>query len=324
LKQKERLFILLEILKTMILLVVAIGILFGIAWFGWSFYNNLFTRVPDIIVPSVVNKDIIEARNKLEKVGLIIETEDKYSENTPKGMIISQKPESGKKVKKGRKIIVVVSLGTEMVNVPNLKGLSSRDGEMKLKDVGLKFSIKQEIPHDNIPAGKIISQFPAALTIVSKNTPVKVIISRGKETPVEVPDMIGKTLEDTKNLLEKRGLNIGKIIWIEDTRFKAGTVVTQVPPAKGKLPPGSLISLEVVAGKNLDNVYFQQDLIKVMVPESQDEVLVSIFVTDRYGKSKLYEGYHKSEDKFDVTVSTTGGGMLEIFFNDKLGSKAEL
>jgi serine/threonine-protein kinase len=325
--KKRNIRIFLNFLLSIIALLVVIVTIVSITYIGWNFYNDLFGKVTDISVPSVINMDIIEARQKIKQAGLEIETQQKYSDTVPKDMIIFQKPEEGRKVKIGRKVFVIVSLGCELVNVPNLKGLPSRDGEIKTNELGLKYLVEKEESHETLPKGMVIKQNPPALSQVPRNTTVQVILSSGPAIPVEVPDLIGLTLADARTAIENAGFSPGKIVWLEDNRFKPGMILTQLPPAKEKLRTGSLISLEVTADKYPENkIFFQQDLLTIMVPKSDTDkdVEVEIVVSDRFSTGKVYHAFHKGGEKIEISVSSLGSGHVEIFFDGTLEVKAEL
>ncbi len=325
--KKRNIKIFLNFFISIIALLVVIVTIVSITYIGWNFYNDVFGKVTDISVPSVINMDIIEARQKLKQAGLEIETQQKYSDTVPKDMIIFQKPEAGRKVKVGRKIFVIVSLGCELVNVPNLKGLPSHDGEVKLNELALKYLVEKEESHETIPKGMIIEQNPPALSQVPRNTTVQVILSSGPAVPVDVPDLIGLTLADARTAIENSGFSLGKIVWLEDTRFKPGMILTQLPTAKEKLKTGSLISVEVTADKYPENkIYFQQDLLTIMVPKSDTdkEVEIEVVVSDRFSTGKVYHAFHKSGEKIEITVSSLGNGHVEIFFDGALEVKADL
>ncbi|MEQ8170962.1 MAG: PASTA domain-containing protein, partial [Candidatus Eremiobacterota bacterium] len=175
-KKRSNVKIFLNFFISIIALLIVIVTIATITHIGWNFYNDVFGKVTDVSVPSVINMDIIEARQKLKQAGLEIETQQKYSDTVPKDMIIFQKPEAGRKVKIGRKVFVIVSLGCELVNVPNLKGLPSHDGEVKINELGLKYLVEKEEAHENIPKGMITEQNPPALSHVPRNTTVQVIL----------------------------------------------------------------------------------------------------------------------------------------------------
>jgi eukaryotic-like serine/threonine-protein kinase len=323
--KKKDIKILLGSFISIIALLIVIGTLVAIILIGWNFYRDLFGKVSDVTVPSVINIDIVEAQKKIKESGLDIEIQQKYSDTVPKDMIFLQKPDGGRKVKAGRKVFVTVSLGGELVTVPILKGMASRDAEIKLTELGLKYIVEKEQTHETLKKGMIVEQNPVPLSQVPRNTTVQVILSSGPAVPADVPDLIGLPLADARAAIENTGFLVGKIVWIEDTRFKPGMVLTQVPSAKEKIKTGSLISLEVTVDKYPENkVFFQQDLLTITVPKSDKDVEVDVIVTDRFSRSKVYHAFHKGGEKIQLSVSSLGNGKVEILFNGVLEARADL
>ncbi|NMC28264.1 MAG: Stk1 family PASTA domain-containing Ser/Thr kinase, partial [Syntrophomonadaceae bacterium] len=81
--------------------------------FSGMFYmmaGNLFGQ--EVVVPAIVGMDIKQAESELDKLDLVMNIVARQAdEKVPADAIISQDPISGRKVKSGREINVVISLG---------------------------------------------------------------------------------------------------------------------------------------------------------------------------------------------------------------------
>lgn len=134
-----------------------------------------------IFVPNLVGKTESEVRSLLDEQGLSLEIEKEiYSDSVAKGKIISQDTESGKKVKKGDTVYVVISKGTEKVSVPNLRGVSESSAKSKLSSAKLNSKVKYEYSN-SVAKGKVILQSVSSGTKVEKGTSVTITISKGKK-----------------------------------------------------------------------------------------------------------------------------------------------
>ena len=92
----------------------------------------------EVVVPDITERSMEEAKGILTETGLgmILESE-LYDPVVPEGYIMSQKPQAFSGVKKGRRIRVVVSKGSEQLTVPDLtRGISLRTAEIELKSGG--------------------------------------------------------------------------------------------------------------------------------------------------------------------------------------------
>ncbi|KUK10051.1 MAG: Serine/threonine protein kinase with PASTA sensor(S) [Clostridia bacterium 41_269] len=144
---------------------------------------------PELVtVPSLYNKSIDEAREILEELGLELAepVSEGYSDDVPEGFIYRQIPSPGKKVPKGTEVIVYVSQGSKEITVPDLTGLTLEKARAKLEEQGLTLDADiQWAESDEYERGIVIDQNPKPGASVSKNTAVKVTLSRGRESEEE-------------------------------------------------------------------------------------------------------------------------------------------
>ena len=104
-----------------------------------------------IDVPDLRGRTAEQTGELLSGGGLTIETvEERFDPRVPAGAIISQTPAAGAVTKRNRKIRVVVSLGTEVLTVPDFTGQTERKAiAMALVDRALRW---EELGEDNTGA----------------------------------------------------------------------------------------------------------------------------------------------------------------------------
>src|SRR3989304_4219961 len=94
----------------------------GGAWGAWRSVSAYFT-VAEVEVPKLVGLPLAEARGAAQRAGIALAAETRaHSATVPVDAIVSQNQPPGKRVKAGRVINVVVSLGREMIAGPDLVG----------------------------------------------------------------------------------------------------------------------------------------------------------------------------------------------------------
>ncbi|MBQ9358337.1 MAG: PASTA domain-containing protein [Abditibacteriota bacterium] len=132
------------------------------------------------VVPDVVGLGESEAVSTLENAGFLVQRNDPtYSEEYKEGLIIFQKPEGGKKLKKGDTVTIQASRGNEFVVMPDVIGRDKSEAADIIFGAGLKVSkIKGEYS-DTVPENCVISTNPEAALSVSKDTEVDMVISYG-------------------------------------------------------------------------------------------------------------------------------------------------
>lgn len=133
-----------------------------------------------VVVPGVVGMFESDARQSLEKTGLVIELGPDRDAPLPMGAIAEQHPQPGAKVKRGTK--VQVRLSTGMVEVPGLTGRSRTEAEQMLRATGLDSIIFTSEYSDEIEFGRVIGTEPKAGARVRIRTPVRVRIANGLAT----------------------------------------------------------------------------------------------------------------------------------------------
>ncbi len=201
-----------------------------------------------VLMPSLVGKNVDDARNALFDVGLVPKVEYQESDTVASGVVISQETPSGTQVEKGGEVTLIASSGTEGVTMPDVTGSSFEQANSTLAASGFIVN-KVEEPSDTVEAGKVISQSPSAGTKVPKGSAIVVKVSSGKEDKkVKVPDFVGKTEEDAIILAIENGIKIDKIEKVHSNDQPAGNICYQNPAVGSYVDAGSSISVQVSLG----------------------------------------------------------------------------
>lgn len=118
------------------------------------------------------------ADQMLEKYLYLVNVGAVYSDEIPAGCIISQEPEAGSRLNQNSNIQVVLSLGRELMNVPDVQYKSQEEAEEMLRNNGLVAEIRQE-SSTTVAAGNVIRQDIEAGTKLEKGETVVIYISTG-------------------------------------------------------------------------------------------------------------------------------------------------
>ncbi|MEE9554423.1 MAG: PASTA domain-containing protein, partial [candidate division Zixibacteria bacterium] len=171
------------------------------------------TRVPDI-----VDLTLRAAEAKLQEAGLgTIKGNEEFDPERPKGSVISQRPEGGSIVKKGRRVILTISKGSASATVPKIEGYSLREARFLLEKEGLQPGGIIWLTDDTKPDGVIISTVPSDGTVMKLNAEVELLVNR-RETDimVTVPVLVGLDLELAKIIAEDNFLLVGELTMMVD------------------------------------------------------------------------------------------------------------
>lgn len=200
-----------------------------------------------ISVPNVIGESLGQAQLALNKKNLKYEViKRQFDIKQKKGTVLRQIPAPGRLIKENRMIYLTVSEGIEEITTPDLYNLSVRQARVELVNSGLALGSISETNSDNEEAGLIVSQNPLKNTKLNYNDKVNIIVSKGSENQLILPDFKTLTLDEVKEKLSSMGLKVGSIITIEDETFQDGTVIGQFPLPGEVVIINSYIDLEVV------------------------------------------------------------------------------
>ncbi|MBM7623313.1 Stk1 family PASTA domain-containing Ser/Thr kinase [Sporohalobacter salinus] len=288
----------------------------------FSYYQvTNYLEVPVVEVPNLVDKDLKTARQILEKKGLHLKVYNRnYNNNVPEDHIISHHPESGKKVKKNRKISVVVSKGAKLTKIPDVIGERLREAKILIEEADLEVGEVNYVFSDRIKKGLIIDQSPSSKKEVKVDTKVDLIISKGKEAEaIEAPKLVGLSEKNAKSKLRNLNLIIGKVKYKKSLNYFEGKVMKQEPKPGSEIVPGSPVNLVISKGiRNPYNSEVHEFKIRVNINPGEKDQRVKIIVRDDNGRRIIYNQIHHPGDLVDKRIISVGSTVVKVYINDKL------
>ncbi len=207
------------------------------------------TKVSDVVGLPISEAKQILLDNGLEPKEAEYKTDKRYKTGT----VILQNPIAGSEVKYGRGIYLTISGGEELVNVPNLRGKSTREASFNLERCGLRIGSISYEPSDDIFPNTIIRQGIQANKKVSSGSQIDIVISQGRSTDMRsVPDVSSKTLTEAEKALTNNGFKIGKITYQVNQDLLPNTIIDQSPRAGVFMQFGTVIDLVVAQKTEID------------------------------------------------------------------------
>ena len=202
------------------------------------------------MVPTLHGLEIADATERLRQVGLLIEKSgDRMDPVVPEGKIVSQDPAEGSRLKRNRKVRVLISLGKEVLKVPELVGQPARRAQIGLTQSGLKLGQIAYVTSAASDSDRILAQEPPPGTQKSREASVDILVSKGSRSRVWVmPDVQGRDLPTVTRLFSLAGIRITNVRR-ETAKGDAppGVILQQFPPSGYPLKEGDSISLVVSA-----------------------------------------------------------------------------
>ena len=204
-------------------------------------------KVEKSYMPTVLNMSESDAKSILNNMslGLNIQVQDKPSDTVAKGLVAATSPAAGAEIRQGNTVIIYISSGREIkpVTVPNFVGMTEEKANLEAQKLGLVVGVSSSEYSDK-PAGTVIRQSISATTEAKTGDNIYFTISLGpNNTMVDVPDVIGKSLNAAKSELEAAGFTVA-VQW--QGQEGANEIVIGCTP-DGSAEKGSTITITVTS-----------------------------------------------------------------------------
>lgn len=211
----------------------------------WTY--SVFFKLPQVVVPLVEGKTIKEAEKILKTKGLKLKVKSRvYDPKVEPGLIISQNPDAGEKLEKGKTVEVKVSKGEKLIEVPDLTGKTQPEAAEILLGLGLKIgSISKEF--SEFDEDTIITTNPKMGEKVPEGTPVDLVISQGIELVI-VPDVKGMNVDEATQTIIQKGLKYSLNFEYNDDEVGVNRVIRQNPSYGEEVNEDTVVILVVSRG----------------------------------------------------------------------------
>ena len=243
------------IVRNLLLAAVILGVLVFGAYMG---LGALTHHGRELEVPDLTNMRADEARRTAEREGLRIEVVDSvYIRRMGRGLVYSQNPKPGGKVKKGRKIrLTINSVTPKKVQMPNLVGYSMRQAKAELGSRGLvlgKLIYVNDMATNNVLRQLLRNREIRPGTSVESGTTIDLVVGLNPEdNETYVPNVTGLKYLRAVDVIHDNSLNIRKLNFDESVKTYSDSldavVVRQGPEGSSlPIPLGSEVTLYLSA-----------------------------------------------------------------------------
>ena len=189
-------------------------------------------------VPSVAGQNYVAAKKILEDRGFDVVVQDSiYIDSIAKQAVIRQIPDADAIVKHGRTIYLTINRTIPpQVEMPNLAGFSIKSAEMYLVSMGLKMgeiSYKPDIARNSVLEQLFNGQPIAPGTKIPIGTTISFVLGSGEGGgDMDMPNLVGMTLDEARNYLSTISINIGSVMAIGPIKDSATSFVVRQSPER--------------------------------------------------------------------------------------------
>ncbi len=142
--------------------------------------------------------------------------------------------------------------GKAELELPDFYNKTIEEAEQMVVNSQLKIVVEKEEKNDAVDPGLIISQSPAAGTMVKDGAEIKVVVSLG-EGEFPMPDLINRRSSDAQDILRNKNLRFSIVDEPSET-IPEDFVVRQVPSAGTYVDAATSVTVYVSAGKEESTV----------------------------------------------------------------------
>ena len=232
--------------------IAALLFVIGAAIGGWFLYHQISNRLASTTPAAVgnyLNENEQNATSNIQANGFHAVVKHHSSLTTDLGLVYRQSPNPGSRQPKGNDVVIYVSSGKPKVAVPPLKGMKSADAIKQLRAVHLVPDV-HEIT-SGAAADTVTASDPPEGQQVAQGSKVRINVSKGP-TPVTVPNVVGKSINDATAILNNSGFKVNPTY--VDSDSPQNQVINQSPGQNQTAPPHSTIDVTVSNGPKTVNV----------------------------------------------------------------------
>jgi beta-lactam-binding protein with PASTA domain len=282
-----------------LLIIVLLSIV--LLWLTFKLLNSYTRHDKVYTMPDFVGQDFKQVKHEHSRDFNFILIDSVYPKGQQPGSIYQQDPLPGSKIKRGRNVYaIIVAVTPEKTTMPNVKGISLREAIGRLESSGLDVDHLEYVTYDY--KNNVIDQYYLGAPIAQgtelvKGSKIMLRVGIGSDkSNVKVPNLIGKSADETKKLLNLAGLNIGVETHEDNDSIQYLCVRRMSPgPSSGAVKPGTYVDVWYHSSRTID---FKKEMKELMREDSlanakQPEIKIDTI------KETIETTDYEEEDEFE-------------------------
>lgn len=232
--------------RGIVILLLVLALTTAVAVAGWYVVEGRFTTAPDL---TRMTKD--QAVQAVQNAGLAAAFGETYSEDVPKGQVVSTDPAKGSRILDGSELTVLLSLGPERYAMPKIIGLTEEKARMALIEANLAIGDVEGRWDEKADVGIVLKASEKKGASLKKQTPIDLVVSKGPK-PIKIENFTGQSAKTADRELSDDGFEV-KIVSEHSDTVAEGLVIKQTPDS-GNGHKGDSITLTKSLGPILVTV----------------------------------------------------------------------
>jgi beta-lactam-binding protein with PASTA domain len=287
---------------------------------------KLVSKADLVKVPSMVGKDTVYALAQLNKIGLRLKiTDQEFNDTIPENHIISQNPDPQVLIRRDRAVKVVLSKGSEKVDVPNVVDEPWLRAQTIIQEAGLRTGRLARVHHHNVKKNRVVAQNPAANSMLPRGYTVDLLLSEGKRpNGFYMPNLLGLSIDNAIKNLRQIGMLPGQVTYKHNSTIPPNTVMSQRPDFGFRVFSNEKIDLKVSKAEKLDQeeagIY---TTLTYRVPHGLDEREVRIMLLSEDDSREIFRQIRPPGDEIEILIRTTRHTKAQIYLDGELVEERE-
>jgi serine/threonine-protein kinase len=200
--------------------------------------------VPNEVVPLLTNLTMDNAAGLCESNGLrLVHRGERHDQAVAAGAIVEQRPGAGSTVPRDSEVAVIVSLGPDNVDVPDVIGQTLATARARITSAGLAVGAIEEAEGAGTP-GLVNATSPGPGEHASRGSTVRISVVAASRQ-VAVPDVTGQRQTQAREAIAAAGLVVGDLHHGFNDMRPAFIILSTDPPAGTMVEPGSPVSITI-------------------------------------------------------------------------------
>lgn len=200
--------------------------------------------VPNEVVPLLTNLSLDNASGLCESNGLrLVHRGERHDPNVAAGAIVEQRPGAGSTVPRDSEVAVIVSLGPDQVDVPDVIGQPLAAARSRITSAGLVVGAVEEAEGAGTP-GLVNATSPGPGEHAERGSTVRISVVAASRQ-IAVPDVTGQRQSLAREALTAVGLVPGELHHTFNPDRPAFIIVSTDPPAGTMVDPGATVAMTV-------------------------------------------------------------------------------
>lgn len=310
-KKSSRNKVFLVIFLALVIAAITMGIMFV------KLFSNM-TQSPEVTMPNLIGMEKQQALKVIDELGLKSSISGtKYSGEFPIDSVVEQSEKAGTSLKKGFTVKLILSKGTNSVEVPNLVNKDIDEAKLLITNSNLKVgTITYQV--SELPKDIVLSQSPTYGDKQQVDGLVNIVVSQGENDQLTiVPDVVGTTYSQAVTSLTDASIQVGNIIYVNSDTIAKDEVIAQSIQSGTSVAVDSLIEITVSLGpmqveepKLITKSY---SLSTASFPAETETIKVEL-IQDGISEIVYQQEHQKSEGNVVVSVEALGEATVNFYY----------